>query len=98
MVGLFALMFCLLCFGCGDGLSGSKYAEDGGFHQQMEFKPGNKVTLSYLGTTYAGTYSVDGDQITIDCSPFGKVVVTRGKDGALSGVPPLNTTLKKVSS
>jgi len=68
----------------------------GGLNETVEFKAGNKAYLTYMGTTYDGTYSVDGDKVAIDSGgPFGKFVATLGTDGTLTGVPPGNTTLKK---
>jgi hypothetical protein len=85
--------------GCGDGLSGHKYAEEGGIGETLEFKSGKQANFTYLGTTYAGTYSVDGNEITIDTAggPFGKFVITRQNDGSITGLPPLSATVKKQS-
>ena len=98
-IGLAALVICLAVSGCGDGLSGHKYAEDGGFNETLEFKSGKQVNFSYMGLTYAGTYTVDGKQITIDTAggPFGKFVVTIQDDGSIKGLPPLGSTVKKTS-
>jgi len=95
---LAALLISLALFGRGDGLSGSTYTNEGGINSHIEFKSGHKAYVTIGETTYAVTYSLDEDKITLDSiEPYGKVVVTLEKDGTITGLPPLNTTLKKTS-
>ncbi|MGD0463055.1 MAG: hypothetical protein ABSB74_11275 [Tepidisphaeraceae bacterium] len=84
--------------GCGDGLSGSTYTNVGGVNSRIEFKSGHKAYVSIGETTYAATYSVDDDKITLDSvGLFGNIVLTIQKDGTITGLSPVNTTLKKSS-
>jgi hypothetical protein len=93
------LLLALTISGCGDGLSGHKYAEQGGQGESIEFMPGNKVNIVWGGFSVAGTYSVDGNQITINTSgdpPWGMFVVTKQSDGSITGLHPFNATVVKV--
>jgi hypothetical protein len=84
-IALATLLICLGISGCGDGLSGNKYADDGG-DAAVEFKSGHKAYLTIVGQTQEMTYSVDGDKITLAAGQ-GNIVLTRGSDGSLTGLP-----------
>jgi hypothetical protein len=85
-MALAALLICLTLSGCGDGLSGNKYVEDGG-NNAIEFKPGHKAYITAMGQTQEVTYSVDGDKITLTPDGQSNIVLTRGSDGAITGLP-----------
>jgi len=55
-IALATLLICLGISGCGDGLSGNKYADDGG-DAAVEFKSGHKAYLTIVGQTQEMTYS-----------------------------------------
>jgi uncharacterized lipoprotein YehR (DUF1307 family) len=79
--------------GCGQSMSG-KYAGD---FLSVEFKSGSKayITVGQGGATTEVTYRIDGDKIIFQ-NQAGNVVLTRNKDGSLSG-GPMNETLKKIN-
>lgn len=84
--------------GCSDGLKGAKYASlpDGGFAAcSIEFRPGHKAYLTMAGQTIAADYSVDDDRITLDTHSSPATVLTRTRDGTLTGGGFLCGTLKK---
>ena len=63
---LLVLCACLVFAGCGDGLSGEYPAYGGGMPLgSMEFKSGNRVTVSGWGVSRDGTYTVSGDTVTV---------------------------------
>ncbi len=81
--------------GCGDGLSGHKYTEkeskDG-----IEFKSGNKAYVTLMGMTREVKYRVDGDKIILDAGGSdGTLVVTRQKDGTITGLPMTGPLLRE---
>jgi hypothetical protein len=86
---------CAAVSGCGDGLSGSKYTEENG-KDGIEFRSGNKAHVTVMGQTIEADYRVEGDKITLDTKgEAGKLVVTREKDGTITGLPmcgPLKKT------
>jgi hypothetical protein len=95
---LVALVIYVALFNHEDALSGSTYKNEGGINSRIEFKSGHKAYVTIGQTTYAVIYSIDGDKITLDSiDPYGKVVLTIQKDGTITGLPPLNTTLIKTS-
>lgn len=76
--------FGLTLAGCGDGFSGSTYADEGG--TKVEFRSGDKVFVTLIGTTMEGTYKVDGDKVTlIPAGGGGNLVLTKQDDGTLDG-------------
>lgn len=86
---------CVAVSGCGDGLSGNRYTEENG-KDGIEFKSGNKAHVTVMGQTIEADYSVDGNKITLDTKgEAGKLVVTRERDGTITGLPmcgPLKKT------
>lgn len=91
---LAALLLALVLTGCGDGLSGSTYTEDNS-KDGIEFKSASKANLTIMGTSVEADYAVEGDKITLDThGPAGKLVVTREKDGTITGLP-MTGALKK---
>lgn len=64
------VLLSLLLTACGDSkLSGTYYSADG-ISQTFTFK-GDTVTMSAFGINATGTYTIDGDRITISYSLFG---------------------------
>jgi hypothetical protein len=97
-VALVALVICVAIFGRGDDLSGSTYINEGGINSRIEFKSGHRAYVTIGATTYAATYSVDNDKIVLDSiGEFGNIALTLQKDGTITGLRPINTTLKKTS-
>jgi hypothetical protein len=71
--------------GCGDGLAGT-YVPDGfAIVQKVELKAG-KAYVTVLGTTKEGTYTVDGDKVSINVAGDA-TVFTRDAKGCLDGGP-----------
>lgn len=93
-----AALVCMSLFlaGCGDSLSGTYAAEMGpGATFSIEFKSGGKATVSAMGETKQGTYTLNGDKVTvtIDKDP---ATFTRQKDGSLVAEGAMvGMTLKK---
>lgn len=81
--------------GCGNGLSGEKYVDEGG-KDGIEFKSGNKAYVTEMGQIIEVDYEeVDDDKIKLDThGESGTVVLTRHDDGTITGLP-MSGTLKK---
>jgi hypothetical protein len=96
-VRLLFLTLSVLLGGCSDGLNGAKYASlpEGFAGCSIEFRPGHKAYLTMAGQTIAADYSVDGDRITLDTRGSAATVLTRTRDGTLTGGGFLCGTLRK---
>ncbi|MCL2082138.1 MAG: hypothetical protein FWH04_02730 [Oscillospiraceae bacterium] len=73
---ILALLLLTALSGCGGNLSKPKngtYKSEGLVSQTWSFSGSNEVTLSTIGglVSTQGTYSIDGDTITIDSSLLG---------------------------
>ena len=79
--------------GCGGGLSGEKYAEEGG-KDGIEFKSGDKAYITMMGHTIEAEYSVDDEKILIKANGQ-SLVLTRHEDGTITGLPMVGTLKKK---
>ena len=74
--------------GCDQGMSG-KYsnARTEGMGMTVEFKPSSKAYVTMPGGAMMEfTYEVDGDKIILR-NQAGNMILTRNKDGTLSGSP-----------
>jgi hypothetical protein len=64
---------------CGGGIDGT-YADPTGM-MKLEFRSGGEVRQSMMGTTVAGTYETDGEEVIVDVS--GQRMVFRREDDRL---------------
>jgi hypothetical protein len=71
--------------GC-SSVSGKYASKDGAFI--LSFESGGKlfVTNGLVGVTKEATYKIDGDRIMVNASD-GITVLTKEKDGSISGLP-----------
>jgi hypothetical protein len=74
----------LLVSACGGGLSGTYSGKDTGFLDEMTFRSGGEVDLTFMGMTKVGQWKLDGDRVTITIGGETNVL-TRGDDGCLDG-------------
>ena len=80
-------ILCVALTGCGDGLKGTTYLEDGS-KDGIEFKSGNKADITIMGQTVEADYAIDGDKINLNThGAMGTIVVTHGSDGTITGLP-----------
>jgi len=71
------------------------YSQSGSGTVALDIKSGGKATFTMMGDDYACTYKVNGDKVSLDCSPKGeKVDFTIHDDGSLTG-PSFIGVLKK---
>ena len=71
--------------GCGGGLDGVYRPEGGaGFFEQIEFRSGGKVEITFMGTTKEGDFEVDGDRVRITVSGDTQILRLDG-DGCVDG-------------
>jgi hypothetical protein len=78
---------------CGSGMSGT-YQDPQGL-TRYEFRSGNTVLMTVMGTTLASDYRLDDDKIFIT-SPQGTLVLSRTRDrDALDG--PMGLKLRRVT-
>jgi hypothetical protein len=80
-----AAAFCLPLAGCGSGVAGTTYIDNGGV-VQIEFKSGGKAYVSTGPVSNACTYSQNGKTLTLICNGD-KTIFTVDDDGALNGPP-----------
>ena len=76
--------FCFCAMGCGGGVEGNTYADNGGV-VKIEFKSGGKAYVSTGPVTTACTYSESGRSVTLNCK--GDTTVFTVDDDALNGPP-----------
>lgn len=73
------------CAGC-NSVAGT-YADQGG-SILLELKSGGAASMTFMNDTATCTYSVSGQQLTLDCKgDAGKTVFTIHDDGSLTGPP-----------
>lgn len=84
---LAALLAALVLAACGNSssISGS-YANKEGL-MSIKFESGKAYMTSFIGTTTESDYTVDGDKIILKMPGGANMVLTRNKDGSLSGFP-----------
>jgi hypothetical protein len=63
---------------CGGGIEGTYNGGDNSFLESISFKSGGKVHVTFMGMTKEGSYTIDGDEVTISVN--GDTEVLR-KDG-----------------
>jgi hypothetical protein len=79
---ILALALSLGLAGCGSGVSGSTYIDNGGV-VKVEFKSGGKAYVSTGPVTNTCSYSEDGKSVTLVCE--GDKTVFTVEDDALNG-------------
>ncbi len=86
--GMLVLAIAALSFalGCGGGVKGNTYADNGNV-VQLEFKSGGKAYMSMGPMTNACSYTESGKNVTVNCGPGETLVFTVDDDGALNGPP-----------
>jgi hypothetical protein len=71
------------------------YSQSGSGTVALDLKSGGKATFTMMGDDYACVYKVNGDKVSLDCSPKGeKVDFTIHDDASLTG-PSFIGVLKK---
>lgn len=86
-----SLVLALMLAACDGGMDGTFQDELG--VSRYEFKPDGKVYMSTMGMTFAGTYEIDQDRITVE-GPNGAIVLRRDGD-SLNG--PMGLVLHRVA-
>ncbi|MEY2606819.1 MAG: hypothetical protein QOH31_4652 [Verrucomicrobiota bacterium] len=71
------------------------YSQSGSGTVALDLKSGGKATFTMMGDDYPCIYKVNGDKVSVDCSPKGeKIDFTIHDDGSLTG-PSFIGVLKK---
>jgi hypothetical protein len=73
-----------LLIGCGSGIRGTYSGKDTGFLDEMAFKSGGKVDLTFMGMTKEGSYEVEGKTVKIT-NAGETTVLTIDDQGCLDG-------------
>jgi len=73
----------IFLFGCGGGVSGNTYTDNGGV-VQVEFKSGGKAYVSTGPVSHTCSYTENGKSVTLNCDGD-KTVFTVDDDGSLNG-------------
>ncbi len=72
---VFALLMCVsvlvACGGSDNKLEGTWVGEEDGMTVEMTFKADGKLSMSSMGITMEGTYTVNGDKMTASASLMG---------------------------
>lgn len=79
----FLLLSTILCLGCGGGVAGNTYIDNGGV-VQVEFKSGGKAYVSTGPVSHTCSYTESGKTVTLNCDGD-KTVFTVDDDGSLNG-------------
>jgi hypothetical protein len=77
------LLFTIFGFGCGGGVAGNTYIDNGGV-VQVEFKSGGKAYVSTGPVSHTCSYTESGKTVTLNCDGD-KTVFTVDDDGSLNG-------------
>lgn len=76
----------LVLVSCGSKVEGTYSDVNGSF--VLELRSGGKASFTFAGQSAACTYTVEGNQITLNCEQgAGKTVLTLHDDGSLTGPP-----------
>ena len=80
---LTALTFSMLA--CSRGVKGTYSIEGGAV--MLELRSGGDASLTMLNDVAPCTYTVNGNQLTLDCKQLDRVIFTIHDDGSLTGPP-----------
>lgn len=95
---LAALVLTLPAAGSGGPKLEGTYTHPSGAPITLNLRPGGKAAMNFMGERFACTYEVEGDQLTVDCSPQGeRIDFTINDDGSLSGGALLGVLTKSAS-
>jgi hypothetical protein len=76
----------LTCTNCGSTVKGTYSDENGAF--VLDLKSGGNASFTFGGDTTPCSYTVNGDNLTLDCKgQAGKAVLIIHEDGSLTGPP-----------
>lgn len=77
------LLATIFSLGCGGGVAGNTYVDNGGV-VQVEFKSGGKAYVSTGPVSHTCSYTENGKTVTLNCDGD-KTVFTMDDDGSLNG-------------
>jgi hypothetical protein len=83
---ILAIGLLMVAIGCGGGVKGNTYADNGNV-VQIEFKSDGKAYMSMGPATNTCTYTESGKNVTLTCGPGETIAFTVDEDGGLNGPP-----------
>jgi hypothetical protein len=71
--------------GCGSSVSGTYSSNGNGFFEQLEFKSGAKVEVTFMGMTKEGTYEIEDKKVKVTVGGDNQIFTIDDEDCLVGG-------------